>query len=146
MRGPGVVSASPPGVAFGITEAEIACAIGSFLQWADDGASGGNGAFVNGIDIFDNYIDAAGFNVAQIFGRFEAALVLVIFFRAEHNHSAVEGEFGMHNGAVVGFMDGFALETKDGAEPLNGGFGVAVTMSRDDGGVRFWQGEASEIT
>ena len=50
----------------------------------------------------------------------------------------------MHDGAVVAFIDSVALKTEDGSEPLDGGFGVAITVAGDDGGVRFRHGEASE--
>ena len=66
MSCPGVVCADTPTVAFGIANAEFAGAIRGFLQGANDDASGGDSAFVDGIHIFNHNIDAAGFNVAEI--------------------------------------------------------------------------------
>ena len=65
---PGVVGTDAPAVSLGIADAKLAGAVGSFLKRARDCASCGNSALVDGIHIFNHNIDAAGFNVAQIFG------------------------------------------------------------------------------
>ena len=54
---------------------------------------------------------------------------------AEHDHAVAEGEFGVHDGLVVGAEeDGLFFEAEGAGEPVDGGERVAVAEAGDDGG------------
>ena len=119
-------------MAFGVLQAEFAASVGGILEGADDRGSGGYGAGMDRIGVGDHDVDAAGFDAAELGRGFEAAAILVVFLRAEHDHAASEGEFGVADGSVFAFIDGMALEADDLAEPVDGGGRVAVAQAGDN--------------
>lgn len=123
-------------MAFGVAASEGAAAVVHVADVENHGGASGSGCGVDGVGVGGDEIDAVGVAQADLVGLdHKLAEFSGVVYGAEHDHAVAEGELGVHDGLVVGAeVDGLLFEAEGADEPVDGGEGVAVAETGDDGG------------
>ncbi len=143
MRQPGIVRADVPAMTLRVFHRELTAAVVRVLKRANDLCSGSHGACIDRIGVGNHDVGATSFHPAQLGWRLEAAAVLAVLLRAEHDHAVAQCQLGVGDGSVFAFKDSMTLKAEDIAEPFNSSGSIAIAQSGDDGAAGFSHGETS---
>ena len=127
---PRIVSAEGPDMAFEVAAGIVAPAIILRLELEHDLGAFRLGARVMAIDVGDDHIVALRDGLS-FEGRRDQMAILGLDV-AKHDHAVAENELGMGDAVALAWHHHLLRETESLAEPVDGGFRVAVAQGRDD--------------
>ncbi|MCY1310450.1 hypothetical protein D9M70_606390 [compost metagenome] len=84
---------------------------------------------MHGVDVGHHQIDALGAEPTSLVGLAHQTAVVVVPYRAEHDHAGAQAELGVGDAAVVLRHHQVLDEAEGIAQPGDGGGGIAVAQA-----------------